>query len=97
MGRQVKLSQVQVLFGSSTGLSVQIKMSNSATPPSPAAAAALPTVAQATGIGGAYTFSVNGSATGRDIVLWFTKLPPKPGTSSQYQVDVYNIVVRGAG
>lgn len=97
MGRQVKISQVQVLLGPSTGANVQIKMSNSPTPPSPAAAAALPTVAQATNIGGAHTFTVKGSATGRDIVIWFTKLPPKPGTANQYQAEIYNIVVRGTG
>ncbi len=97
MGRPVKVSQVEVLFGPSQGANVQIKMSNSATPPSPAAAASLPTVAQATGIGGDHIFTVNRSATGRDIVIWITKLPPKPGTSNQYQVDIHNIVVRGTG
>ena len=97
MGRTVKLSQLQVLFGASTGANVQIKMSNSSAPPSPAAAASLPTVAQATDIGGAHTFTVKGSATGRDIVIWFTKLPPQPNTTNRYQVNVYNIVVRGTG
>jgi len=97
MGRQVKLSQVQVLFGSIPGANVQIKMSNSPVPPTPAAAAALPTVARATDVGGAYTFTIKGSATGRDVVIWFTKLPPLSGTANHYQVNVYNVAVRGTG
>jgi serine/threonine protein kinase len=97
MGRTVKLSQLQVLFGASTGVNVQIKMSNSSAPPSPAEAASLPTVAQATDIGGAHTFTVKGSATGRDVVIWFTKLPPQPHTTNRYQVNIYNIVARGTG
>ncbi len=97
MGRQVKLSQVQVLFGSIPGANVQIKMSNSPVPPTPAAAAALPTVARATDVGGAYTFTIKGSATGRDVVIWFTKLPPLSRTANHYQVNVYNVAVRGTG
>jgi hypothetical protein len=97
MGRQVRLSQLQVLFGPSKGASVQIKMSNTPGPPTPAGAAALPTVAQATNVGGGYTFTAKGSATGRYIVIWFTRLPPKPGPGNRYEVDIYNIVVRGAG
>jgi hypothetical protein len=97
MGKQVKISQIQVLFGPSKGANVQIKMSNSPVPPSPASAAALPTVAKATNVSGAYTFTVKGSATGQDVVIWFTKLPPLPGVASHYQVNVYNVVVRGTG
>ena len=97
MGRQVKISQLQVLFGASKGATVQIKMSNSSAPPSAAAAAALPTVAKATDVGGAHTFTLKGSATGHDVVIWFTKLPPLPGVAKHYQVDVYNVVVRGTG
>jgi hypothetical protein len=97
MGRPVKISQLQVLFGSIPGASVEIKMSNSPSPPSPAAAAALPTVARATDVSGAYTFTIKGSATGRDVVIWFTKLPPLSGTANRYQVNVYNVVVRGTG
>jgi serine/threonine protein kinase len=97
MGTQVKVSQVQVQFGRTPGENVQIKVSNSAGPPTPAQAAALPTVAQATNIGGLHTFTLKHPASGSDIVIWFTKLPPRPGTANQYQADVYNVVVRGTG
>ena len=97
MGRQVKISQIQILFGPSQGANVQIKMSNSSVPPAPAAAAALPTVAKGTDVSGAHTFTVKGSATGHDVVIWFSKLPPLPGVANRYQVNVYNVVVRGTG
>ena len=58
MGKPVKISQVRVKFGSTPGANVQIKVGNSALPPDPAAAGPLPTVAQANGIGGSYTFTM---------------------------------------
>jgi hypothetical protein len=95
MGKQVKISQIQILFGPNAGANVQIKVSDS--PPSPASAGSLPTVAQARGVSGAHTFSINGSATGRYVTVWITRLPPKIGNSSQYQAEIYNVVIRGAG
>ena len=88
MGKQVKVSQIQIQFGPSPGTDVQIKMSNSPAPPSPAAAAALPTVARAAGIGGSYTFRIKKPIARRDIVIWFTRLPPMPGTGNRYQATV---------
>ena len=41
--------------------------------------------------------TVKGSATGHDVVIWFSKLPPLPGVANHYQVNVYNVVVRGTG
>jgi hypothetical protein len=95
MGRQVKISELQVLFGPNVGANVQIKVTNTA--PSPAHAGSLPTVAQGTGVGNAYTFSLHRPATGQYIVIWITRLPPKIGSASQYQAEIYNVVVRGSG
>jgi hypothetical protein len=95
MGKAVKVSSVQVQFGPSVGANVQLKVVNSASPPAPLSGASLPTVAQASDIGGSYTFTLKHPATGQYIMLWITKLPPKPGTSNQYQVEISNIVVRG--
>jgi hypothetical protein len=97
MGKQVKVSQVQVKFGPTPGASVQIMMSNSPQPPSTAVPPSLPIAAKATNVGGTYTFKLKHPATGRDVVIWFTKLPPKPGTGNQYQAEIYNVTIRGTG
>jgi hypothetical protein len=97
MGKQVKVSQVQVKFGATRGASVQIMMSNSPQPPPTAVPPSLPVAAKATDVGGTYTFKLKHPATGRDVVIWFTKLPPKPGTGNQYQAEIYNVTIRGTG
>jgi hypothetical protein len=95
MGKQVKVSQVQVKFGPTPGANVQIMMSNSPQPPSSAVPPSLPIAAKATDVGGVYTFKLKHPATGRDVVIWFSKLPPKPGTGNQYQAEIYNVIIRG--
>jgi serine/threonine protein kinase len=95
MGKQVKVHQLQVLFGSNVGATVQIKVSGS--PVSPKAAESVPTVAQATDVGNLHTFTLRHPATGRYVVIWFTRLPPKTGVANQYQAEIYNVVVRGTG
>jgi hypothetical protein len=95
MGKPVKISQVRVKFGSTPGANVQIKVGSSAVPPDPAAAGPLPTVAQANGVGGSYTFTMKQPARGRYVVIWLTKLPPLPGTGNRYQANIYNVTIRG--
>jgi serine/threonine protein kinase len=97
MGKPVKISQVRVKFGSTPGANVQIKVDNSALPPDPAAAGPLPTVAQANGIGGSYTFTMNKPVRGRYVVIWLTKLPPLTGTGNRYQANIYDVTIRGTG
>ena len=89
------MSQVQVQFGTNGGTNVQIKLSDS--PVAPKAAGSLPTVAQATNVAGAHTFTLTHPATGRYVVVWITRLPPKTGSSNRYQADIYNVMVRGTG
>ncbi len=96
MGKAVKISQVQVQFGSNVGADVQIKVVNSDTPPGTLSGASLPTVAQASDVGNTHTFALNHPATGRYIMIWITRLPPKPGSSNEYQIEIYNVVVRGS-
>jgi hypothetical protein len=95
MGKSVKISQVQIKLGSTPGANVQIKVDSSDLQPAPDAAGSLPTVAQANGIGGSYTFTMKKPATGRYVVIWFTKLPPLPRTGNRFQADVYNVTIRG--
>src|SRR5216683_1105641 len=95
MGRQVRLRQIEILFGPNSGADVQIKVGNDNTR-SQATVDAFSTVAQASNVGGDRTFNASGSATGRYILIWFTRLPPMIKTPGQYQAEIYNIVVRGS-
>jgi len=97
MGKPVKISQVRVKLGSTPGADVQLKVAGSGQPPAPGAAGSLPTVAQANGIGGSYTFAMKKPVRGRYVVLWLTKLPPLAGTGNRYQANIYNVTVRGTG
>ena len=48
-------------------------------------------------MGGTHTFTVHSSATGRYVLIWFTKLPPQSaGSTSQFQAKIYNVIVRGS-
>ena len=42
------------------------------------------------------TFTGHSTASGRFILIWFTKLAPQPGQTGHYQADVFNVVVRGS-
>lgn len=93
MGTQVKLSQVQVQFGSSCCTAVHIELGNSA---SPASENGFTTVAGSSKATATTKFNVNSSAKGRYVLLWFTSLPPMPGSPNHYEAQVYNVVVRGS-
>ena len=105
MGRSVRLSSVTVKFGSIPGADVQIKIGNPATPVPPqnepstaeAIANSMTTVAQQSNVSGTVTFPVTSTATGRYVLIWFTKLPPMAGQPNKYQADIFNIVVKGMG
>jgi hypothetical protein len=96
MGKAVKLSSVQVAFGPAAGANVAIEVGNSNVR-AKSTLATFTTVAQATNIGGTYTFHSTSSATGRYVLIWFTKLPPLAGSSTKFEAQIYNIVVRGTG
>jgi hypothetical protein len=105
MGRSVRLSSVTVKFGSIPGADVQIKIGNPATPVPPqdepttaqAIASSMTTVAQQSDVSGTVTFPVTSSASGRYVLIWFTKLPPMAGQPNRYQADIFNIIVKGMG
>jgi serine/threonine protein kinase len=96
MGRKVKLASVQVTFGSIPGADVQIKLGNSNVR-TPSVMSGFTTVASATNVAGTHTFTVHSSATGRYVLIWFTKLPPQTaGSTSQFEAKIYNAIVRGS-
>jgi hypothetical protein len=107
MGHSVRVSSVTVMFGPTAGANVQIRVGSPGTPQPPSSesgqadvtfANALPTVAQQFNVpGGSTTFRVSGQARGQYVLIWFTKLPPMAGQSSQFQAEIFNVVVKGSG
>ena len=97
MGKQVSLSSVQVTFGSVPGANVAIEVGNN-NAISPAGLASFTKVAKRKHLdGGSEIFRISGSAKGRYVLIWFTKLPPQPGSSTVFQAFISNVVVRGSG
>jgi serine/threonine protein kinase len=104
MGHSVRLSSLQVTFGSVAGCDVQIKIGNPSNPSPPqnspslaeSIANSMTTVAQRSDVSGAVTFSTSSSATGQYILIWFTKLAPMATHANKFQGDVYNVVVNGS-
>jgi hypothetical protein len=94
MGREVRLSQVDVLFGSQCCTTAEIYLGNSN-----AMSTALNNftkVAPSARASSNNVFRTSGNATGRYVLLWITDLPPMRGQPNRYQALVYNIVVHGA-
>jgi putative peptide zinc metalloprotease protein len=92
MGRRVRLRSVTVNFGAARGADVAIEIGNDDT----LAAATLSTfitVATADDIGGTHTFTTHNRASGRYVLIWFTKLPPDG--SGGYAARIYDIIIRG--
>ena len=94
MGKAVKLSQVEVLFGSQCCTTAEIYLGNSSAMSKTALNNFTKVAPSATGSRN-HVFTANSSATGRYVLIWITSLPPMQGNSSQYQALIYNIVVRG--
>ncbi len=99
MGKPVKLSQVEVLFGPG-GTSADIYLGKSNTV-STAAFATFKKVASATNVAGDYKYPVSSSATGRYVLIWLTSLPPAlpdagAGSAGKFIGLIYEVTVRGA-
>jgi hypothetical protein len=95
MGTQVRLSQVQVQFGSTCCAAVNIEIGNDNTR-SPATLSTFTTVASSSTAANETTFNVTSSARGRYVLIWFTSLPRLAGSPNQYEAQIYNIVVHGS-
>jgi hypothetical protein len=102
MGKEVRLSQVEVLFSSSGPTTAQIYLGNSAAL-SRQALSHFTQVSPSVSAAGDHKFPVSGQATGRYVLIWITSLPPltkvpagaQPG-STYYEGQIYNVVVRGS-
>ncbi len=86
---------VTVTFGSiPPGADVKLLVGDSAAR-SATNLASMTTIGSADSAMGTVTFHVTSPATGRYLILWFTKLPPKAGSGHWYMAEVFNVVVRG--
>jgi len=95
MGRTVRLSQVDVLFGSNCCTTAEIYLGNSSAK-SKSALNSFKLVAPSVAASGNHSYSTSGNATGRYVLIWITSLPPKEGSANQFQALIYNVIVRGA-
>jgi hypothetical protein len=97
MGKQVRLSQVVVQFGTGCCVHAEVAIGND---PStmPGKSTVLPdgfTVLQSSDQGqGSTTFSVTKTATGRYVLIWLTSLPRNG--DGNYQAFINNVSVRGS-
>ena len=94
MGRPVRFSSVAVTFGAEPGAQVKLLVGNS-TARSKANLDSMTAVASASNPTGTFTFHITSKTTGRYLVVWFTRLPPQPGSSGKYEAQVFNVVIRG--
>jgi hypothetical protein len=95
MGRQVRLSQVVVQFGSSCCAHVDIEIGNNSEP-TPAALSTFTPVQSTNSAAGTTTFNVTSKTTGRYVLIWITYLPPLAGSTNQFEAQIYNVAVRGS-
>ena len=101
MGQQVRLSQVEVLFGTTGDTTAEIYLGNSDTM-TKSALSNFTEVSPAASVSGDHTFPVSSTATGRYVLIWLTSLPPlkkapagAPAGNTYYEGQIYNIVVHG--
>ena len=82
MGKQVRLSQVVVQFGTSCCADVEIEIGNNNTPV-PSTLSTFTEVASSTTAHGSTTFNVSSNTTGRYVLIWITQLPPLAGSADR--------------
>jgi hypothetical protein len=103
MGKQVRLSQVEVLLSSTGGpTTASIYLGNSPAM-SKSALSDFTLVSPSVSASGDHTFPVSSQVTGRYVLVWLTSLPKLSktpqgagGGNTYYEGQVYNVVVRGS-
>jgi F5/8 type C domain len=95
MGKQVRLSQVAVQFGTVCCAHVEIEVGNDNSPV-PSSLATFTQVQGSNAAVGVMTFRVTSKATGRYVLIWITDLPRLAGSANEYEAQIYNVVVRGS-
>ena len=97
MGKPVSLRSVTVTFGPEAGANVAIMVGNNNSV-SPQGLASFTKVAKRKHLGGGtQVFQASSATRGRYVLIWFTKLPPQPGSTTVFEAFISNVVVRGSG
>lgn len=104
MGKEVRLSQVELLFSSAGGpTTASIYLGNNPTDTKTTALSNFTLVSPSASASGDHKFPVSSQATGRYVLIWLTSLPKLPKTpsgapagNSYYEGQIYNVVVRGS-
>ncbi len=100
MGKPVKITKVQVRFGTAPGAIVQLRVGGSDLR-SATTLNSMQTVVPATIVsGGRTTFTVTHPVTGQYLLIWFTRLPRDPSSFNPrypYAAHVYTVSVQGVG
>jgi serine/threonine protein kinase len=106
MGKDVKLSQVEVKFGPGvTKAEIYLGNSGPSLASSPTALSSFQLVSGLASASGEHTFQASSNATGRYVLIWLTSLPVAQNPSATivaqangqkiYQGLIYDVVVRG--
>jgi hypothetical protein len=88
MGKTVTVSSVRLGLGSRPGADVEVRVGDTAS------LAAMPVKTSASDVGGVVRLPVTAPASGRYVLIWFTRLPPN-NVPGEYQVSVYSVIVYG--
>jgi hypothetical protein len=94
MGQPVRISSVQINFGTQPGAVVALKVGNSDTR-SAANEESMTTVAGPTSVSGPQTFTIAKPVADRYLVVWFTNLPPLAHARGKYMAQIFTIMIHG--
>jgi len=95
LGRTARLSSVTVTFGPLPGARVEVLLGSSAAR-STANLDSMTTIGAQANPTGTVTFTITSQASGRYLVIWFTRLPPLSAHSThKFMASVYNVTVKG--
>jgi hypothetical protein len=94
MGRPVRLSQVDVLFGNICCTNAEIYLGNSNVQ-SKTALDNFKLVSGSATVSGSHVYPVSSNATGQYVLIWITSVPPMQGQRGKYQALIYNVAIRG--
>jgi cytoskeletal protein RodZ len=87
MGHPVTITGVRVTLGPAAGADVAIRVGNRPV------LADMPEVARSAGPGGVIRMTLARPATGRYLLVWFTRLPPDP--AGTFKAEIFGIGVKG--
>ena len=87
MGHPVTITGIRVTLGPAAGARVAIRVGNRPV------LADMPPVASSAGPGGVIRMTLARPATGRYVLVWFTRLPPDP--AGTFKAVIYGIGVKG--